>query len=72
MLKESAKKAARREQFKKLQSNYVIDPNIGITVVHEWKVVRGFEGHYGMQLDTRPGLTKLERHALDDPFPSNG
>lgn len=55
------KNAARREKFQKLQqasSHYVNDPQVGITNPNPWKVIKGATGFYGMQIDTRAGLTR--------------
>ena len=61
--KSSEKRAARREQFRKLGhaiSHFVTDPQCGVTNPNPWRVVKGATGFFGMQIDTKHGLMVQE------------
>jgi hypothetical protein len=50
---------ARDAQYRP-QSPIIWDKNYGGVIANPWRVVRGAEGHFGWQIDTKPGLCRQE------------
>lgn len=70
--KPSQKTEARREKFRKIgraiskQTQYISDPVAGLTQANPWRVLKGASGFFGMQIDTRPGLTRKSDNNTDE------